>query len=311
MKLTDIDPELRPSMRFIPRMRVDYPIVRSMIRLIGRIGLSSTPCDPSVSYEEHAIPNALVRVYTPKGTPSGIGILWIHGGGLIVGNVAQDNRICSLYAKELNAVVVSVEYRLAPENPYPAGLDDCFDAWQWFQEHAQKYGVSHDQIAVAGQSGGGCLAASLCQKISEDKEALQPAAQLLWCPMLDDRTSINYELDNINHLVWNNRSNRAAWSWYLGDYFAADTVPPYAVPARYKDVSSMPPTWIGVGDIDLFYEESVTYSERLKAAGIKCEMDIVSSAHHGFEIFAHNTKLVERYYQRHFSFVRSTFGVSG
>jgi len=305
MKLKDCHPELRSRLRFIPvnRMynRFGLFILRRLLSLVFLISRTSK----NVTYEDRSLINAGVRIYRPKiKTTSKIGVIWIHGGGMVSGNNTMDNRMCSRYVEELGAVVFSVDYRLAPENPFPAGIDDCFEVWQWIQRNAEDFDICQQAIIIAGQSGGGGLAASLAHRIFEFGGP-QPIAQLLFCPMLDDQTARNRELDAIQHIGWNNRNNRAAWNWY----FSTDSLdlkrPKNSVAARRNDLRGLPPTWLGIGDIDLFYEETRLYAVRLKKAGVDVIFDVVPMAPHGFEVFAPETELTKNYLARHFDSLRT------
>jgi acetyl esterase/lipase len=226
-----------------------------------------------------------VRVFTPAGGGSGGSLLWFHGGGLVIGAAASDDRFCAQLAVELDIVVAAVEYRLAPEHPFPAPLDDCVAAWQWLQDAASARGLDRDRIAIAGQSAGAGLAAALAQRL-HDAGGPQPVAQLLYCPMLDDRTAARRELDAIRHFAWTNRDNLVGWSSYLAGPPGAGAAPQYAVPARRTDLAGLPPAWIGVGDIDLFHDEDLAYAAALRAAGVECTVDVVPGAPHGFETIA-------------------------
>jgi acetyl esterase/lipase len=202
--------------------------------------------------------------------------------------------LCALTARELGILVVSVEYRKAPEQPFPAALDDCSAGWKWLQGEAQRLGVEPTQVAVGGESAGGGLAASLAQRLHDvgaSTDAATPIAQWLFYPMLDDRTAARDELDRLDHFVWNNRLNRFGWRSYLGVDPGSGAVPPYAVAARREDLRGLPPAWIGVGDIDLFYDEDRDYAERLRAAGVAATLDVVPCAPHGFASWAPNTPL--------------------
>jgi acetyl esterase/lipase len=216
-----------------------------------------------------------VRLYRPADSAgAGAGLLWIHGGGYVIGHPAQDDVLCRRFARELGATVVSVDYGLAPENPYPAPLEDCYSALTWL---AQLPAVDSARVAIAGASAGGGLAASLAL-LTRDRGEISPVAQLLAYPMLDDRTVDRAELDNPGLRLWNKSSNKFGWSAYLG---GAD--PDVAVPARRTDLSGLPPAWIGVGTLDLFHDEDLEYAERLKAAGVPCEVEVVKGAFHGFD----------------------------
>jgi acetyl esterase/lipase len=238
-----------------------------------------------------------LHVYIPDSGLTGAALLWIHGGGMVIGSAAQDDLFCAITARELGIVVVSTAYRLAPEFPFPAPLDDCHAAWNWLQGSAAQLNGDRTRIAVGGQSAGGGLAASLVQCI-HDAGGIQPVAQWLFCPMLDDRTAARRELDVVGHKIWDNRQNRYGWRAFLGTEPGTEQVPEYAVAARRRDLSGLPPAWIGTGDIELFFDENRSYAERLSSAGIDCTLDIVPGAPHGFERVARNTGLAQAYLSR-------------
>ena len=153
------------------------------------------------------------------------------------------------------------------------------------------------------RSAGGGVAASMALRV-HDAGGVQPAAQALFCPMLDDRTAAQLELDALEHRIWNNRSNRAGWTWYLGQPVGQSQVPAYAVPARRTVLAGLPPAWIAVGDIDLFYGEDRAYAERLSQAGVPCEFYPVSRAPHGFETFAPEATLSRDLFTDYYRFLR-------
>ena len=144
-----------------------------------------------------------------------------------------------MLARDAGILVANVEYRLAPTHQYPAAIDDCVEAWQWLLQSAGELGIDPARIAIAGQSAGGGLAAALALRV-HDAGGVQPAAQILFCPMIDDRTALRSELDGNDYLMWNTRHNRQAWSWYLGQPAGAPEVPAYAAPARRDDLSGLP-----------------------------------------------------------------------
>jgi acetyl esterase/lipase len=280
MDIERVHPELRAGIRRIPALPLHWPGVLPVLRFATRLARSRPPA--GVAVEDRRVGEACVRIYRPGAAPPRPALLWIHGGGYLFGTARQDDRRCFRYASQLGLVVVSVDYRLAPEHPFPAALDDCLAAWRWLHASATELGVDPARTAVAGESAGGGLAATLAQRL-HDLGGVQPAAQVLVCPMLDDRTAARSELDPIKHRVWNNRANRTGWTAYLGQPPGAPTAPEYAVGARRLDLAGLPPAWIGVGDIDLFCDEDRAYAERLGAAGVPCELDVVPMAPHGFE----------------------------
>ncbi len=234
-----------------------------------------------------------LRIYKPKsGAAPNPALIWMHGGGYVMGRPEQDDVVCIQYASELGITVVSVDYRLAPANPFPSGLEDCYTALKWVASYAQHLGVDNERIAIGGASAGGGLAAALAQ-LAIDRKEVRPAFQLLVYPMLDDRTVLRTDIDDHNGITWNQKSNQFGWEAYLGKKCGRDTMPDYAVPARREDLSNLPDAWIGVGTADLFHDEDQTYARRLKAAGVQCEMYIVSGAFHGFDVFDARLSLVQ------------------
>ncbi|MWB99730.1 alpha/beta hydrolase [Agromyces seonyuensis] len=223
-------------------------------------------------------------------------LLWIHGGGMVIGASAQDADRCTQIAEELGITVVSAEYRLAPEHPYPAPLDDVAGAWGWLQRHAVERGIDPERVAIGGQSAGGGLAAGLVLRL-HDLGGVQPAAQWLYCPMIDDRTAADRTRDEPEHFVWTNRANLVGWGAYLRGVAeaGASDVPAYAAPSRRTDLAGLPPAWIGVGDIDLFAAEDRAYAEALAAAGVDTSFVVVPGAPHGFESLAGTTSLARDY----------------
>ena len=199
---------------------------------------------------------------------------------------------------EAGVLVASVDYRLAPERPFPAGLTDCHAALRWLHAHAEERGVDPARIAVGGDSAGGGLAAALVQ-LAHDRGEVPVAFQLLVYPMLDDRTVLEADDDGTEHFVWSRRSNRFGWTAYLGHEPTVESAPEYAAPARREDLSGLPPAWIGVGDLDLFHAEDLAYAARLRAAGVACEVHEVPGMYHGADVLhAFRTPLTADFLER-------------
>ncbi len=224
--------------------------------------------------------------------------MWIHGGGYVIGEAAQDDVLCRRFAKELGAIVASVDYRLAPEHPYPASLEDCYSALSWL---VGLPAVDPTRVAIGGASAGGGLAAAL-GLLTRDRGEIDLAAQLLVYPMLDDRTVDRKDLDNPGHRLWNQSSNKYGWMVYLGDA-DRDT----AVPARRSDLSGLPPAWLGVGTLDLFHDEDVAYAEKLKAAGVPCEVEVVKGAFHGFDGIVPRAEVSQTFFNSQIALLRRVF----
>jgi acetyl esterase/lipase len=297
MELSRVAPELRAPMRRVTRIPI--PMERAWVRRVIQTLLAVMPATKldGVSIEQPRDAAPSVRVYRPAAPRSPAALFWIHGGGLIIGRAVQDDRICALTARELGIVVVSVEYRKAPEHPFPAALDDCLAGWRWLQRQAPRLGVDPTHVAVGGESAGGGLAASLVQRLHDAGET-PPVAQWLFCPMLDDRTAARKDLDTVDHFVWNNRVNRFGWRSYLGVEPGAPSAPTYAVPARREGLRGLPSAWIGVGDIDLFYDEDQAYARRLQAAGVEATFEVAPGAPHGITSWAPDTTIARGHIRR-------------
>jgi acetyl esterase/lipase len=281
---TEFHAELRRIARFAPRQLVTprtLPLLRALSRLQGRR-------DPDV--EVLTLPSRVgVRLYRPADAQGpGPALLWIHGGGYIIGRAVQDDAQCRRFARELGATVASVEYRLAPEHPYPTPVEDCYSALTWL---ARLPAVDPKRVAIGGASGGGGLAAALAF-VARDRGEVPVAAQLLVYPMLDDRSADRTDLNDSGHRLWSRSSNKFGWDAYLGD---ADRN--VAVPARREDLSGLPPAWMGVGTLDLFHDEDLAYAARLNAAGVSCEVDVVAGAFHGFDVVAAKAEVSQSFFK--------------
>jgi acetyl esterase/lipase len=245
-------------------------------RLLMRL---SDAVSRSEAEEVEVNPDVSVWVHRPKDNNGPYpALLWLHGGGMVAGTARQDDSFCRRIATELGMVVASVEYRLAPEHPFPTPLEDCHAALRWL---ARQPDVDSERIAVGGASAGSGLAAALCL-MARERETMSPAFQLLVYPMLDDRTAWRTDVDEPYFRIWNAASNRFGWRAYLGEP-NPDDVSPLAAPARADDLSGLPPAWIGVGTNDLFHDEDVTYARRLQQAGVRCTLEVVPGAYHGFD----------------------------
>lgn len=296
MELMKVHPELRSAVR---RIHVP-PLHRAWVRRLARAAqrrLSRAAVVDGVRFRDLTTDGFAARVYQPESPGSGAGLLWIHGGGMVIGHPSQDDRFCSITARDLGMVVVSVDYSLAPEDPFPAAIDDCVAAWDWFQRSSAELGVDRTRIVVGGQSAGGGLAASLTHRLY-DMGGIQPRAQLLFYPMLDDRTAAKAELDDVRHWVWNNSLNRCGWRAYLGREPGIAAVPPYSVAARREDLRGLPSAWIGVGDIDLFAEEDIDYARHLREADVACDLEVVAGAPHVFDSWGAQTPVAQLFVQR-------------
>lgn len=270
--MTSFHPDLTRA-RFLPGSIVgprSLGLVRLGTRLQrGRRGVEVVEVAPDVTARVHRPPDG-GRMPAP-------GVLYVHGGGYVMGTAAMDDDVCGRLAKHLDVVVAAVDYRLAPEHPYPTPLEDAYAGLRWLAAQPE---VDADRIALAGESAGGGLAAGL-GLLARDRGEIAPVLQVLSYPMLDDRTT-DGGLDPGVLRLWNQRSNRFGWEAYLGDLTGED-VPATAAPARADDLAGLPATWIGVGTNDLFHDEDVAWAQRLDAAGVPCDLLVVDGAYHGFD----------------------------
>jgi acetyl esterase/lipase len=229
-------------------------------------------------------PDVPIRIYRPRtGTPVRAAVYEIHGGGFVMGNIAMMDAWSMEVAAELDVVVVSVEYRLAPENPFPAGAEDCYAGLSWLAANAETLGVDPARIAIAGQSAGGGLAAATAL-LARDRGGPQLRFQLLEIPELDDRVDTPSMLAFVDTPLWN-RPN-AVWSWrhYLGPDHRGE-VSPYAAPARAEDLRGLPPAFVSTMEFDPLRDEGIDYAQRLMQAGVSVELHNYPGTFHGSAIF--------------------------
>lgn len=276
---------LHPELRS-PLLRFRSPSTTPTVVKLMRYSLARLPESTDVDYELHRVPGAPdipVYVYCPHEVQQPRGaLLYIHGGGFMIGSARMFHATCSRIAHELGIVVVNVDYRLAPEVPFPGPLEDCYAALVWMKQQKDVLGIDPERIAVMGESSGGGLAAALAQ-LAHDRGEIEPAFQLLVYPMLDDRTALAHEHGGRGEFLWTPGSNRLAWTSYLNRTPTIDDAPAYSAAARRQNLVGLAPAWIGVGTLDVLYAESKEYARRLNEAGVPCELDAVDGAYHGFD----------------------------
>lgn len=292
-----VHPDLRAVARVLPRAIVGPRTLRPLrvlSALQGRLPARGVHVDRvgPLSVRVHRPPGDERRAEEPPGHDRALpGVLWIHGGGYVIGAAAQDDAVCRHLARALPAVVVAVDYRLAPEHPFPEPLDDCARVLTWL---ATQPSVDPTRLAVAGASAGGGLAAALALRW-RDGDGPPLRFQLLSYPMLDDRTAARTNVDERGFRLWNGAANRFGWAAYTGRAPGAPGMPDHAAPARCADLRGLPPAWIGVGTLDLFHDEDVAYAQRLRAAGVACQLDVVAGAFHGFDAVAPRAAVTRAY----------------
>lgn len=265
----------------------------------GLIGSPDLPKDAEVNVYDIRIENETgpeglrLRIYDPVSKPDLLpAILWMHAGGYVVGLPEQDEAQSIRLAKEVGAVVVAVDYRLAPENPYPAAIEDCYVALQWLAKNAAELGVDPERIATAGASAGGGMATALAM-MTRDRKGPAIAFQMLIYPLLDDRMTTPAYSEEFDKRFWNPDANRDAWRLLLKDVDRYD-VPVYLAPARETNLAGLPPAYLCVGELDPFRDDVLDYAARLARAKVPVELHLYPGAFHLFDMVAAETALGKR-----------------
>ena len=224
-----------------------------------------------------------VKVLQPREAEGAVpGILWIHGGGFMVGGTYMLGMTCGkMLAEKYGAVLVFPDYRLAWQDPYPAALEDCYAALKWMYENADELGIDRDRIIVGGESAGGGLTAAVCL-YARDKGEVPVTLQLPLYPMLDSEDTAS-SADN-HGKVWNTRRNHWGWKHYLGEQYGTDSASKYASPARETDYRGLPPCYTFVSDGEPFYSETLTYVKNLQQAGVDAKVDVYHGNVHAFDM---------------------------
>ncbi|WP_449620903.1 alpha/beta hydrolase [Robertmurraya sp. Marseille-Q9965] len=296
-----IDPELREILESFPALTLD----ENNMAIIRRMMAESNSAVDVLVNDAVKISNQFivgpeanlsvrVKVYEPKVKNEVLpGLLWIHGGGYVLGTADDNDLLCQQFVTDANCVVVSVDYRLAPENPYPAPLEDCYAALKWFSENAEELGVDATRIGIAGASAGGGLTAAL-SLLARDRKGPQLCFQMPLYPMIDDRNNTPSSLEITGDFIWNHDLNEKGWSMYLNGQNGTDNVSPYAAPARAEDLSGLPFTYTCVGQLDPFRDETLDYVSRLAQAGVDVEFHLYPGAYHGFELISPNASISQR-----------------
>lgn len=218
----------------------------------------------------------------PKaGTPRPV-LYHVHGGGMVLGSNKVGMNTALDWARILDAAVVSVEYRLAPEHPHPAPVEDVCTGLLWTAEHTGEFGADPERIVLVGASAGGGLAAALALLL-RDRQGPRPLGQLLMSPMLDDRNDTPSARQLAGVDVWDRTANETGWTALLGDRRGGPDVPPYAAPARAGDLSGLPPAYLDVGSAETFRDEVLAYASRIWQSGGVAELHVWPGAFHGFD----------------------------
>ncbi|MDQ0193560.1 alpha/beta hydrolase [Paenibacillus wynnii] len=289
-------PELRSVLAQFPGFQLEGNLE------LSRSYLSSPPIEKSehVRTTSRMIPSVagemLVKIYEPaQRTGAKLpAMLWIHGGGYVMGHPDMDDALCERFVQAVKCVVVSVDYRLAPEHPYPAAIDDCYAGLTWMTDEAELLGIDLDRIAIAGASGGGGLTAALAL-MARDKGGPALIFQMPLYPMIDDRNITASSLEiTADNATWNRKNNLAAWNMYWGDRTEDGEVSPHAVPSRAESLAGLPPAYTCVGQLDLFRDETIEYVARLAQAGVDVEFHLYPGTFHSFEVMVPQAEVSQR-----------------
>ena len=293
IKSSDIHPEIRTVGNIIRTIMPNFTV--SFFKLanlfLDNIGLPNLT--HGINYEEKFIvredgSELRICVYSPKDKKENVpGLLWIHGGGYGLGCPEQDFSFIQSFIDASGCVIVAPDYTNSTTAPYPAALNDCYDALLWLKENGKSYGMRDDQIFVGGNSAGGGLCAAVTLK-ARDTGEVNIAFQMPLYPMIDDRM-ITESSQNNDAPIWNTKSNEIAWELYLGDDYKTDRVSKYASPARETDYTNLPPTLTYVGTIEPFTDETIEYVENLKKAGVEVQFRTFEGCFHGFDLLFYST----------------------
>lgn len=288
-----IDPEIRAAVESFPGFGLadeTYLDVRANYHaMVEAYGIGSGP--EGVSVVEHIVPGSTghpdvrVLMITPEGVSAPLPcLLEIHGGGHVIGSADLGIAKCADLARTLKAVIVSVDYRLAPETKFPGSIEDCYAALAWIHERASQFGIDPGRVAVMGESAGGTLAAGLAL-LARDRGRFPICHLHLIFPMLDDRICVSEDIHPFaGEFVWTRADNLFGWTAMLDVPPGSPDVSPYAAPARATDLAGLPPTFISCGALDLYLEEDMDFARRLIRAGVPVELHVYPGAPHGYAL---------------------------
>lgn len=306
-----IDPELLPVNEVRPRSM--GPLSAENIIEARRLSNEARAALPDPAPEIESVKHVVetedggtdVYVYQSEGPHKNRALLWFHGGGYVMG--FGDDALGKLLAADVGCTVVSVDYRLAPEHPYPAGADDGFAAFKWLRDNAASLGIDENSIAIGGASAGGGLAAGVTLMIRDASEPL-PIFQLLMYPMLDNLHDT--ESGRIaDYPIWSRKTSLNAWEMYLDGRPGTDASQ-YACPSRASELSGLPPTYLCVGDVDLFRDENITFMQKLIADGSPGEFEVYPGVYHAAEFQYPDAAISRRLYSDLLEKLRRGLGIS-
>ena len=313
-----VDPELLPLLELMPPYQSigqeNLAALREQVDELADLQLAAADMSGvAIAVERIARkdgPPVRVVLYRPSESSRRIpALLHVHGGGMVMGRPEMRHANLVVMARTLRCLVASVDYRLAPEAPYPAALEDCTTALGWLHREAAQLDIDPDRIAICGESAGGGIAAGVTL-YARDHGGPPLDAQMLTYPMLDDRTGFGNDAHPYaGEFVWGTAGNRFCWRALLGERAGSGDVPYYAAPARALEMAGLPPTFIAVGSLDLFFEENVEFARRLTAAGVPTELHIYPGAFHAFD-GATDATVTQNFKRDWFAALKKIFTVS-
>ncbi len=292
-KTIALDPEVAEQAPLLPIPTTGPETLEGLRKMILELPFEPSGAVKSENVVVSETPPVSVRIHRANASEGLRPALFsIHGGGYVMGSHTMEDAKFDRWCPKFDLVGVSVEYRLAPETPFPGPLEDCYAALRWTFENAERIGVDAGRIGIGGTSAGGGLCAALAQLVRERGE-FEVRFQLLECPMLDDRQATpSSQAEDL--VVWSRASNTFGWRSYLGDLHGTEDVPALAAPARATDLSGLPEAYVCVGGADGFRDENIEYARRLGAAGVPTELHVYPGAPHGVNLFA-GTDVARRY----------------
>jgi acetyl esterase/lipase len=301
-----LDPELKglitKMLSQMPRQSFDnLPVARIESKKMWAAMKSQMPVIPGVKTEDKKIPgpagapDITVRIYRPEKQSKALpALLWIHGGGYMLGEIDQEDATAINFTLAGECIVVSVEYRLAPENPYPSPLEDCYAALKWLSSHADELKIDPSRIAIGGASAGGGLASGLAL-LARDRKEVKTVFQLLVYPMINDCNIAPASNALPDTLFWTRENNLLGWRSYLGCEPGGKEISCYAAAFRATNPEGLPPAYITVGAIDLFAPEDIEYAQKLIEAGVSTELHVYPGGCHAFDMLVPNADISKRF----------------
>ena len=293
-----IDSEILQGLEKVPPILVNGDIDNENyleVRALSQAILDIPFDHPHISLEERNISynqrDFKVFIYAPKERSmySGAAIIWIHGGGYVVGTAREDARAIS-FVENLNCTVVSIDYKLSPEFKHPEGMLDCYAGLLWVVDNAQNLGIDTERIVIGGESAGGGMAArTVLYNQAQDGPNL--AFQFLRCPMLDNTHDTPSGKEN-GYLIWDRGASFFGWECYFGSN-PGKNADKFQSPARATNLSGLPPTYINVGAVELFRDECITYAQQLMKDGVPTQLQVFPGVAHGADVFVPNAKICQ------------------